>query len=303
MPLEELTLTAYQCPINIIRENPNDAVKLTSGGLYVGHYIVFGNLKSVIDEMKRHEIEPYGSDADFILRRDLDQNDLYKCKRLGKTRFYDLKTRETFHSTLHHPIRINLFTHDIANVQTPNKLKQEMIKQLDEDKTRSSQAKDRIEFLATMLAGGIGGAVFGEKIVKICILPDITTYCYNIAPFILFPIGMVALPLAYLGVRHALKLGEKNEILFSNIKGGIIDTSNLEVSEHPELRDIFRALETASDLEIETPQNPEFYRVCREVQRRLSERARSEAGVDRYALKLYSEKVKNWNDGLREKGK
>jgi len=310
LPLEELTLTAYQCPISIAKVDSEEAK------VSVGHYIAFGNLRSVFDEMKRTGISPYPSNVDFIMRRDLDldQNALYKCKRLDETRFYDLKNRETpFHSTLHSPIRINFFTYDQSKAQAPNELRKEMIKQLDENQNRINNSIYR-KILLTCLAGGGTLGAFGGYLgalsgrVNMCSIPpsdiimpsNYTTACYFATPFIS---GMVGLILG-LGVFSAtLGLGKyiKNDILFSNIRGEIIDTNNLEVSEHPELRDIFRALETAADPEIKTPENPEFYKVCREVQRRLSERVGTRVEVDRYALKLYSEKVRNWNNKLREK--
>jgi len=296
LPLEELTLTAYQCPISITKVDSEEAK------VNVGHYIAFGNLRSVFDEMKRAGITPYPSDVDFIMRRDLHQSTLYKCKRLDDTRFYDLSNRENaFHSTPHNPIRINFFTYDQNKARTPNELREEMIKQLDYIKSRSDNSRDIRNGILSMIGGGTLGAWAGSY-VNICYLPSAGP-CDTLGSFLLGMLGAVLSAFIYLGVHSVLGLSEKNNIAFSNIRGEIIDTNHLEVSEHPELRDIFRALETATDLEIKTPQNPEFYKVCREVQRKLSERVGTRMEVDRYALKLYSEKVRNWNNKLREKNK
>lgn len=305
MSLEELTLTAYQCPISISPKSEEDEVK-------IGHYIVFGNLKPTLDEMKKRGIKPYGGDVEFVLRRDMDNDSLYRCPKLDETRFYDKKTRKQFYSTPHNPLRINFFTYDLAWSQRPNELREEMITQLDQNQqTVINSAFGRI-FAASLISGGVLGGITGyvgalTGRMSICPAPIQSTpssmvgACYFLSS-LMFGFSGMLLGLIYPSFRAIFGMGSEKNILFSNIKEEIINSDHLEVSEHPELRDIFRALQEAGDLEIKRPQSPDFYRACREVKGRLSRRigTREDTTVDRYALKLYKEKVENWNNSLKK---
>jgi len=266
LSLEELELRIYQCPISVEREE---------GSLHASGYSVPGNLKELAKRLERTKIRSFEEDVKFVLRKSLDGSEVYKCPRTGRLTFYDPRNNEEFMLSPHDPIKIKFFTFDKSKAPW-NVCKESVMREVGNQYILNRFAK-------TLKYGAFYGATLGG-------MGSAIAYLLTFNP-LSFLIGFIAFGLMTCAAPSLFEV-KKYWTIASNICEDIRNSNDVEIIEHAELVDLYEAIRDGKELNIPRPQSEEFYRVCKEVRRRLSSYRHP------WAWRLYDQKVKNWRKGF-----